>query len=149
MSEIMDEIGATPQRMRGETPSQNWDSQQKAQQITALVEQLFAIQDTFGKSASQLKILMKAMVEDLSAYESTEISAAFLTWRKTMEKIPTPAAIIKIIEGRRKHERDMQIEVCPALAAPEHPRYCDLTDEQKKRVDECLEQVRQNLTRFK
>lgn len=148
MTNAMEEIGATRQKMQGGKPLRNSDTQWKAEQITAMLEQLFAIQDTYGKSAPQLKTLMKAMVEDLSAYENTEISEAFLTWRRTMEKIPTPAAIIKIIEGRRKHKRDMQVKDYPALAEPETPRYSDLTEEQKKQVDDCLEQVRRNLTMY-
>ena len=82
----------------------------KVSQITTTVRQCFDILNTYGKSPDQLKSLMRAMVEDLSGYSVEKIDAGFLEWRRTSEKIPTPADILKIVrrnsEGDRKKYSD-------------------------------------------
>ncbi len=80
-------------------------SSQKSEQIAHLIQQCFAIQDTYGKSPEELKILMKAMIEDLKNYRLGEINIAFRKWREDHSKIPTPANILKILKARNAEAR--------------------------------------------
>lgn len=78
---------------------------QKNEQIIQMVEQCFAIQNTYGKTSQQLEILMMAMVEDLESYSLDEIQNAFLQWRRSESIVPTPADIINTIKSARIKER--------------------------------------------
>lgn len=69
-----------------------------------MVQQCFAIQDTYGKTPEQLKILMRTMIEELRRYSIDIISYAFKQWRRESNKIPTPAEIIELIEKEQKFQ---------------------------------------------
>jgi len=69
-----------------------------------MTKQLFAIQDTYGKSKDDLEILMEAMIEDLIDFDLQEIENSFKIWRKKSEKIPTVAGILKIINTEKNKE---------------------------------------------
>lgn len=68
----------------------------QAAQIIHIVEQCFAMQDTYGKTPEQLEILQGAMVEDLREFPLSTIQAAFTEWRRSSRKIPTPHDIIRL-----------------------------------------------------
>ena len=85
----------------------NSESPRKSAQIIRMVEQCFAMQDTYGKTDEQLEILMKAMVQDLSEYSESVVTQAFEEWRKTSPKIPTPFNIIKLANKYRTKSVDV------------------------------------------
>jgi hypothetical protein len=93
-------------------------AERKAQIIWA-VEQCFAIQDTYGKTPRQLKILMDAMVLDLSQYPADAVSAAFTEWRRTASKIPTPADIIRLTEAEMTKRRRLEELQAPNQDTPQ------------------------------
>lgn len=69
----------------------------KTEQIARFVRQCFDIQDTYGKTPDQLKTIMMAMIEDLSEFSLSLINEAFVKWRRTSPKIPTPFDIRKLV----------------------------------------------------
>lgn len=69
----------------------------KTAQIGLFVRQCFDIQDTYGKTPEQLKTIMMAMIEDLSEFSLVLIKEAFLKWRRTSHKIPTPFDIRRLV----------------------------------------------------
>jgi len=83
-----------------------------------MVNQCFAIQSTYGKTAEQLDILMDAMVYDLGGYNSTVVRAAFDEWRKTKRIIPTPADIIALCDKYKARHRHAKIKHRPAKPVP-------------------------------
>jgi hypothetical protein len=60
------------------------------------------MQDTYGKSKEDLAILMEGMIEDLCEYSLEDIERAFKEWRRESEKLPTVAALRKLINLYRK-----------------------------------------------
>ncbi len=72
-----------------------------------LVHQCFAVQNTYGKTADQLSILMDAMCVDLIDYDLDVIERSFTDWRKTRAIIPTPAQMIELCStNQRRADRE-------------------------------------------
>lgn len=76
------------------------------------------------------------MIADLEKFETDEIHQAFTLWRQQSEKIPTPAAIIKLINKSKPQ---------PAYTPPdgrENKGYYDLTDEGRALFNKAMELAR-------
>ena len=81
---------------------------------------------------------MEAMIEDLQSFDVEKIEKAFKRWRQESEKVPTPAAIIKLIHAS-----------LPRASQPEresrNPKYHELTDAGKRLVDDAFAEAKENL----
>lgn len=145
-STAMEEIGATPQQTRAEKSSKSTESAMKISQITAMVEQLFDIQDTYGLRPEQLKTRMKAMVEDLIGYPIERIEAAFVAWRRSQPKIPTPAHIRNLIEKAASEEERFKRLTQPNDFGPEVNDRASMTPEDEAELAKLMRQARMYLT---
>lgn len=122
------------EKLNTQTGTLSTTSSQKSEQIAHMVQQCFAIQDTYGKSPDQLKTLMKVMIEDLQPFSLERIQSAFRIWRQESTKIPTPADILKLISPQ-------------TYTQPEYPEdrpsdYQRLTPEEKANLDNYLARAR-------
>jgi len=101
-----EEIGIKPTSLmlppKGSGPDWEREEMRKTNQIIDMTRQLFDIQDTYGKTAKQLDNLLVAMVEDLREFQTQEIEAAFVEWRRTSHKIPAPFNIRDLILKAKK-----------------------------------------------
>jgi hypothetical protein len=84
----------------------------------------------------QLKILTKAMIADLSHFQPDEINQAFTRWRQESEKIPTPAAIIKLIHASKPEPEYLPPEGRGAKS------YDELSEKGKKLFDEAMKMAK-------
>jgi hypothetical protein len=66
-----------------------------------LVRQCFDMQDTYGLRPEQLANRMRGIIEDTQGYSLAIIHKAFVEWRRTSPKIPTPYDIRTLCEKHR------------------------------------------------
>ena len=126
-------------------PESSLGMEYKISQITAMTRQCFDCLDTYGKTPEQLETLMMAMIDDLSPYELPMIENAFLTWRKTQEKVPTSAGIIKLIEANLRQKNRMAALSEPNPVIEDQSDWKDLTAEQRKELDDWTAKILANL----
>lgn len=114
-----------------------------------MVEQCYAIQNTYGKLPKQLKHLMRAMIEDLKQFELGLIEKAFLEWRRSSPNIPTPADIIKLIEKEIRHKKRLEELSKPNDHGESVNDYNKMNEVQRTVFDDWLHKERQKIEAIK
>lgn len=105
-AKVSNQLQTQPVSSSLQSIGESYNQEQKSL-VAAQLGACLAVQRTYGKQASDIQVVAKIFLADLSDYPAEKVAGALEKWRKTSPEFPTPADIIAILDNKPKMSADV------------------------------------------